>query len=120
MLDDELTAWLGHAEATPEQRAELHRVADLIDERYYDDNREYNADMQESHNNAMNAASMIVLGDILTVKFFADVYLEARAAERAALDALTGALLATAGESDEGLSVRAGVSLKVIRKALGK
>ena len=119
MLDYELTAWLGHAEATPEQRAELHRVADLIDERYYSHNQEYNADMQESRNEAFGAAAMVILGDDTLGSIAAD-YIEARAAERAALDALTGALLATAGESDEELSVRAGVSLKVIRKALGK
>lgn len=112
MQEHELTAWLGDAPATDEQREQLHRAADLADTRYPDD--------PEDAQTAFTAAAQVILGDD-TLDNRAEAWKAARKAERDAMAALTGAIIAASAEQTESaISASTGLNRMTVRKALGK
>lgn len=113
MEEHELTAWLDDTEVTDEQRAALHRAADLAQARYGED-------MQGEREVAFTAAAQLILGDD-TLDGFAAAYERARRAERDAMAALTGAIIAaSATMSEVAIAQQTGVTRMTVRKALGK
>lgn len=112
MQDHELTAWLGDTETTAEQRDAIRTAADTISRRWPDPDL---ADLREA---ALNAAAQVILGDE-TLETIGGEYITARAREREAHAALTGALIATQ-DTEVRLAERAGVTRMTVRKALGK
>lgn len=113
MQQHELEAWLGPAlaEMTPDQVDAMARHADLIEDRYDDD------DMRGV---AAGGALQIVLSDS-TLEQAGEALARARRAERDAMATLTGALIASAEtDSESSLARRAGVTRVTVRKALGK
>ncbi len=112
MQEHELTAWLGGIEVTDEQRAALHRAADIIDTRY--------PDLRDSAERAFTTAAQVILGDAALGEF-TDEWLRARAAERNAHAAFTGAVIAASDTMTEvALAAATGRTRMTIRKALGK
>ena len=111
MQEHELTAWLGDTPTTDEQRASLHRAADMTDTRYGED---------DDRQAAFTAAAQVILGDA-TLDELAEAWTTARKAERDAMAALTGALIAESETTSENaLATRTGITRMTIRKALGK
>lgn len=115
MQEHELTAWLGGTPVTDEQRAALHRASDMIDARYADPD-----DRADAGQAAFTTAAQFILGDT-TLDDAMAAWSRARVAERDAMAALTGAIVAaSANVSEASLAARTGMSRKTIRKALGK
>lgn len=115
MQHHELTAWLGDVDATDEQREQLHRAADMIDSRYPAD-----VDDKGGAASAFSMAAQVILGDA-TLDEAAAAWKAARLAERAAMDALTGAIIATIdATSENAIAQHTGINRMTIRKALGK
>ena len=112
--DDRLAGYLGDfaGQLTDEQRDRLVSVAEQIEGRYH-------PDMTEERLAATNAASMVAFGDS-TLTALADQWRAARERERAAMAALTGAILYASGEMSQADIVAATrVNRMTIRKALG-
>lgn len=115
MQEHELTAWLGDVTVTDEQRAALHRASDMIDARYPDPD-----DRNDAGQIAFTAAAQVILGDA-TLNEHATAWSKARAAERDAMAALTGAIIAASADTAEAaIAQRTGVNRMTVRKALGK
>lgn len=115
MQEHELTAWLGDVTVTDEQRAALHRASDMIDARYPDPDRRGDAGQH-----AFTAAAQVILGDA-TLDELSAAWSAARIAERDAMAALTGAIIAASADTSEAaIAARTGASRMTIRKALGK
>ena len=115
MQDYEMDAWLGDFadDLTADQRDRLKDVFEQIEGRYH-------PDMTEERLAAANAAAMIAFGDS-TLDALADQWRAARERERAAMAALTGAILYASGEMSQADIVAATrVNRMTIRKALGK
>lgn len=113
-MDRSIDAWLGDTEATDAQREALARAADRIAARWPDE------DDADSREHALTGAAQIILGDT-RLEEAGRAYVRARAAEREAHAALTGALIASQGTASEvDLADIAGVSRPTVRKALGK
>lgn len=112
MQDYELDAYLGDVEVTDEQRAAILAAADAIEVRWPD------PDAEDDRREALAAAVQVVLGDA-SLEEVAAAWHRARAAEREARAALTGALIASEG-SEVSLAERAGTTRMTVRKALGK
>lgn len=119
MDDNALRAYLGdaYADTTEEQRAAILGAAEVIEQRWSD------PDLTGHREAAMSAATQVALRDA-TLAGIAQEWHRAREAERLAMAALTGALIATREidptESEQGLADRAGVARMTVRKALGK
>lgn len=114
MHDHELDAWLDGTPATHEQRTALHRAADLAETRYP------GADAKDDRGAAFTAAAQVILGDA-TLEIFAGEWARARTAERDAMAALTGAIIAaSATTAESAIAARTGINRMTIRKALGK
>ena len=114
MQDHELDAWLGDTPATDEHRAALLRAAATIAHRYPDE------DMRIASEQAFAGAAQIILGDS-SLADLGDEYARARRAERDAMAALTGAIIAAAPEmSESAISRDSGLTRMTVRKALGK
>lgn len=98
-----------------EQRRTLGLVLDKVAERWP------GPDYTEERTEAGSAATMIVFGDSTDAEFLAR-WQRARAAERDARAALTGAMVLASvrGESEAGIAARLGVSRTTVRKALAK
>ena len=115
MQDYEMDAWLGDFadDLTADQRDRLKSVFEQIEGRYH-------PDMTEERLAATSAAAAIAFGDS-TLTALADEWRAARERERAAMAALTGAIIYSAGEMTEAQIVTAtGVNRMTILKALGK
>ena len=114
----ELDAWLGDTELTDEQRDAFARTVEAIADRY--PGREQHPD-EESIAEAMTGALQVLLGDD-TLEGVAAAWARARAAEREAMERLTGAIIASAvqGQPETTIAERAGVNRLTVRKALGK
>lgn len=113
MQEHELTELLGDAPATDEQRAALHRASDMVDARYH-------PDLEEERREAFNAALALVLDDA-DLGEYAAAWTRARQAEREAMAALTGAIIAASATTSEvDISRITGINRMTIRKALGK
>ena len=110
----DLLVWLGPAAdtCTPDQLEAVYAADRAISRRYGD------SDQAES---ALSAAVQVILGDA-TVDELAEARFRARLAEREAMAALSGAIIAAvqAGESENALSSRLGLPRDTVRKALGK
>lgn len=113
MQDYELDAYLGDTPTTDEQRQAIMRASDAIDTRWPDDDL---ADLREQ---AFTAATQVILGDD-TLEAIAGRWTAVRLREREAHAAMTGALIASSGTSEQALADRAGVTRMTVRKALGK
>lgn len=114
MEDYGLDRWLGGFEVTPEQRASLHRASDMVAARYPD------KDLADDREAALSAAAKLILGDA-TLAEHRDAWVAARLAERAAMAALTGAIIAAAEhESENAIATQTGINRITVRKALGK
>ena len=112
--DDRLAGYLGDfaGQLTDEQRDRLVSVAEQVEDRYH-------ADLTEERLAALNAASMLAFGDS-TLDALADEWRAARERERAAMAALTGAILYASGEmSQADIVATTRVNRMTIRKALG-
>lgn len=117
MQECELDAWLGDFadEVADEQRASLRRASDMIDARYPDPD-----ERDTAGTGAFTAAAQVILGDG-TLASLAAAYLAARRAERDAMAALTGAIIAADETmSESAIAATAGVTRMTVRKALGK
>lgn len=114
MNDHELNAWLGDVTVTDEQRAALHRAADMTTARYP------HPDQRGDAETAFTAASQLILGDA-TLTETAATYAAARRAEREAMAALTGAMIAASATTREAaISRETGMNRMTVRKAIGK
>lgn len=113
-LRDTWTPWLGPAAdtITDEQVGQIAAASAAIDVRWPD------PDDADSREIALSAAAQVILGDDTLEKISADWH-AAKRVEREAMDALTGALIATPG-SELTLAGRAGVARMTVRKALGR
>lgn len=111
----ELDAWLGDADLTDDQRDAFARMVELVFERYPD------ADLSDSREQAMSGALQVLLGDD-SLEGLAGAWARARAAEREAMELLTGAIIATAhaGVPESQIAARGGLNRMTVRKALGK
>ena len=112
--NDSLAGYLGDFadDLTAEQRDRLEAVAEQIEGRYH-------PDMTEERLAALNAASMLAFGDS-TLGALADQWRAARERERAAMAALTGAILYASGEMSQSEIVSVThVNRMTIRRALG-
>ena len=116
----ELDAWLGDTELTDEQRATFARTVEAIADRYPGREHGQHPD-EESITEAMTGALQVMLGDD-TLEGVAAAWARARAAERAAMARLTGAVIASAvqGQPETTIAERASVARMTVRKALGK
>lgn len=114
----ELDAWLGDTELTDEQRDAFARTVEAIADRY--PGREQHPD-EESIAEAMSGALQVLLGDD-TLEGLSAAWQRARAAEREAMERLTGAIIAEAqgGAPEVQIAERAGVARMTVRRALGK
>ncbi|MCR1785288.1 hypothetical protein KVF89_22300 [Nocardioides carbamazepini] len=116
MQRHELDAWLGDFAdtLTGDQKDDLAGVIDAITCRYSDED-------DERRDAAVAGATSLALGD-LTLEDAADAWRTAREAERAAMAALTGAILMADQEGDSEASIvkQTRVNRMTIRKALGK
>lgn len=113
-------AWLGDfaTYATDEQIDTLTAAFARVDDRYPED---FPGEMAGARGNAASGAGYIVLGDA-TLAELADAWSRARAVERAAMETLTGALIASAelGMSEMDMQRATGLNRGTIRKAVGK
>ena len=116
----ELDAWLGDTELTDEQRATFARTVEAIADRYPGRDHGQHPD-EESITEAMTSALQVLLGDD-TLEGLSAAWQRARAAEREAMERLTGAIIATvqAGVPEVQVAERASVARMTVRKALGK
>ena len=116
MQRHELDAWLGDFAdtLTDDQKDALAGAADGIEERYPDED-------DDRRQAAMIAASQVAFGDT-TLTEAADAWRAAKQAERAAMAALTGAVLMAdrSGETEAAIVKATGINRMTIRKALGK
>ena len=114
----ELDAWLGDTELTDEQRAAFAAMAEVIADRY--PGRGQHPD-EESITEAMTGALQVLLGDD-TLEGLSAAWSRARAAEREAMERLTGAIIAEAGRGvpEVQIAERASVARMTVRKSLGK
>ena len=117
-FDYYLAEWLGdvYETLTPDQFATFSDAARRIEARYPD-----NGDYMDEQTDALSAALQVVLGES-TPREVANAWTTARAHERMAMAALTGAICAAlaSGASEAGLAAETGVSRPTIRKATGK
>ena len=90
----ELDAWLGDTELTDEQRATFARMVEAIADRYPGREHGQHPD-EESIAEAMSGAMQVMLGDD-TLEGLSAAWQRARAAEREAMERLTGAIIASA------------------------
>ena len=114
MQGHEMDAWLGDFadNLTSEQRDRLVSVAEQIEARY-------DADLTDERIAALNAAARLAFGDS-TLGVLADEWRAARERERAAMAAMTGAIMYAAGEMSQAEIVTAThVNRMTIRRALG-
>lgn len=110
--DTWLTGWLGDTETTPDQRAALLAAAERIEARWP------NPDDEDTRREALTGAAQVILGDA-TLEDAAVTWQRARAIERDAMAALTGAIVAT--EATEAVIVRrTGLARMTVRKAQGR
>ena len=112
--NDHLAGYLGDFadDLTDEQIDRLEATAEQIAGRYH-------PDMTDERMAALNAAGMVAFGDS-TLGALADEWRAARERERAAMAALTGAILYASGEMSQAEIVTATqVNRMTIRKALG-
>lgn len=115
MTNDNLAGYLGDFadDLTAEQIDRLEAVAEQIEGRYH-------PDLTDERLAAANAAAMLAFGDS-TLGALADQWRARREAERAAMAALTGAILYASGEmSQADIVATTRVNRMTIRKALGK
>lgn len=113
MEPHELEAWLGDTEVTDDQRDQLVRAADMVAETY--------PDSTEDRERAFSGAAQVILGDD-TLIGLSQAWQSAKAAERAAMDELRGAVIASSilGMSENAMTNETGIARDTIRKALGK
>lgn len=116
----ELDAWLGDTELTDEQRDAFARMVEAIADRYPGREHGQHPD-EESITEAMTGALQVLLGDD-TLEGLSAAWSRARAAEREAMERLTGAIIAEAqgGAPEVQIAERAGVARMTVRRALGK
>ena len=116
----ELDAWLGDTELTDEQRATFARTVEAIADRYPGRDHGQHPD-EESITEAMTGALQVLLCDD-TLEGLSAAWQRTRAAERDAMERLTGAIIAEAqgGAPEVQIAERAGVARMTVRKALGK
>ena len=116
----ELDAWLGDTELTDEQRATFARTVEAIADRYPGRDHGQHPD-EESITEAMTGALQVLLGDD-TLEGLSAAWQRARAAEREAMERLTGAIIAEAGRGvpEVQIAERASVARMTVLKALGK
>lgn len=116
----ELDAWLGDTELTDEQRGAFARMVEAIADRYPGREHGQHPD-EESITEAMTGALQVLLGDD-TLEGLSAAWQRARAAEREAMERLTGAIIAEAqcGAPEVQIAERAGVARMTVRRALGK
>ena len=113
MEDYELDAWLGDTTVTDEQRFALHHAWDLCAARYGED-------LDGERGQAFSAAAQIILGDD-TLEQVSTAYARARRAERDAMAALAGAVIAASATQSEAAIVRAtGLTRVTVRRMLQK
>ena len=116
----ELDAWLGDTEQTDEQRATFARTVEAIADRYPGREHGQHPD-EESITEAMTGALQVLLCDD-TLEGLSAAWQRTRAAERDAMERLTGAIIAEAqgGAPEVQIAERAGVARMTVRRALGK
>ena len=116
----ELDAWLGDTELTDEQRATFARTVEAIADRYPGREHGQHPD-EESITEAMTGALQVLLCDD-TLEGLSAAWQRTRAAERDAMERLTGAIIAEAqgGAPEVQIAERAGVARMTVRRALGK
>ena len=116
----ELDAWLGDTELTDEQRATFARTVEAIADRYPGRDHGQRPD-EESITEAMTGALQVLLCDD-TLEGLSAAWQRTRAAERDAMERLTGAIIAEAqgGAPEVQIAERASVARMTVRKALGK
>ena len=116
----ELDAWLGDTELTDEQRDAFARTVEAVVDRYPGRDHGQHPD-EESITEAMTGALQVLLGDD-TLEGLSAAWQRARAAEREAMERLTGAIIATvqAGVPEVQVAERARVTRMTVRKALCK
>ena len=116
----ELDAWLGDTELTRDQREDFERSIDMIAARYPGRDHGQHPD-EEMMGEAMSGAIRVLLGDD-TLEGLSAAWSRARAAEREAMERLTGAIIAEAGRGvpEVQIAERASVARMTVRKALGK
>ena len=116
----ELDAWLGDTELTDEQRATFARTVEAIADRYPGRDHGQHPD-EESITEAMTGALQVLLCDD-TLEGLSAAWQRTRAAERDAMERLTGAIIAEAqgGAPEVQIAERAGVARMTVRRALGK
>lgn len=95
---------------TQEQREQMHAADAAICERYADD--------EEAQRVAFDAAIQIILGDT-TVEQLGEAWYQRRRAEREAMEALTGGIIADP-RGDATISTATGINRMTVRKARGK
>ena len=114
---EHITAWLGPFadDTTVEQRADLAAAFAYIEARYPGD------DQEQERLHATSGAGMIILGDD-TLEGIGGELRTAKAAERAAMETLTGAMIAAhvQGVSEMDITRAAGLSRPTVRRALSK
>lgn len=99
-------------QVTGDQLDQLVAINDVIEQRWPD------PDDRDSREQALSGAIQVILGDD-TLEGLGAALRRARLAERAAMDQLTGALLASPG-SERVLVEQSGVARMTVRKALGR
>ena len=116
----ELDAWLGDTELTDEQRDAFARTVEAIADRYPGRDHGQHPD-EESITEAMTGALQVLLCDD-TLEGLSAAWPRTRAAEREAMERLTGAIIAEAqgGAPEVQIAERAGVARMTVRRALGK
>ena len=116
----ELDAWLGDTELTDEQRDAFARMVEAIADRYPGREHGQHPD-EESITEAMTGALQVLLCDD-TLEGLSAAWQRTRAAERDAMERLTGAIIAEAqgGAPEVQIAERAGVARMTVRRALGK
>lgn len=116
----ELDAWLGDTKLTDEQRDAFARMVEAIADRYPGREDGQHPD-EESITEAMTGALLVLLGDD-TLEGLSAAWSSTRAAEREAMERLTGAIIAEAegGTPEVQIAERAGVARMTVRRALGK
>jgi hypothetical protein len=114
MQDYEIDAYLGVAEATPDQRQALARALDRVTARFPEEG-------DPDATTAGSAAAQVILGDD-TLTDISARWQCARVIEREAWAALVGAMIAAAvtGTFEAHVAETAGVTRRTVRKALGK
>lgn len=104
-----------YEETTEEQRQIIDQACDMLDRRWP------GPDFTDSRTEALNAMLQVVLGDAAVVEF-AEEWHRARAAEHAAREQMTGAIIATSllepGVSEVALAERLNITRVTLRKAL--